>query len=395
MRLVGLLRRVVQEPHVVADLELPALLAARPTTVYVGFDPSARSLHVGNLMMLVTALVFQCYGHRTLALVGGATGQIGDPSGKHAERPLQNKAAVAENTQHIKDQIAYVMGHARAYAARRCGVEAVPGAWQLVDNARWWSGMGLLDFFRDVGKHMRMGAMISKDAVRSRMATEDGLSLTEFCYQSLQAYDFCHLYEAEQCQVQLGGSDQWGNIIAGIELVKKRDPQYASKPWNERMYGMTLPLLTTETGKKYGKSEGNAVWLDPTMTSPYDLWQFLRRTPDTEVARMLQLFTLVPQEELAAVMQHHAQEPRRGLPQVLLAREVVELVHGADVAAKTQQIVELLHPIGRVLEPLNMDHVVATLQGTTFEIQLPREEILNAPVAKIAVLAGLAPTLSK
>ncbi len=247
-------------------------LARGPITGYVGFDPTADSLHVGNLVPVMALAWLQRTGGRPIALVGGATGLIGDPSGKRAERPLLAPEAVAANAAAIRIQLERFLDFTGPRAAR------------MANNADWLGELRLLDFLRDAGKHFSIGYLLQKEAIRSRLET--GISFTEFSYALLQAYDFAHLHRSEGCELQLGGSDQWGNITAGIELIGKRDGAQA--------HGLVLPLLTTASGAKFGKSEAGNVWLDPAKTSPYRFYQYWLNADDRDVERLLRTFTFLP-----------------------------------------------------------------------------------------------------
>lgn len=295
--------------------ELGRLLDQGSLTGYVGFDPTATSLHVGSLMPILGLMRLQRAGHRPIALVGGATGMIGDPSGKSQERQLLSADQLAENVAGVRQQLERFLDFSGASAAR------------VVNNADWFAGIGFIEFLRDVGKHFSVNAMIAKESVRARLEErEQGISYTEFSYQLLQAYDFLWLYEHHGCTVQFGGSDQWGNITAGIELIRRKKQQTA--------YGYTMPLITTAEGKKFGKSEQGNVWLDPARTSPYRFYQFFLNVDDRDVGRFLRYFTFLSLDELTELERHSATEPERREAQRVLAREATSLVHGEDEARK-------------------------------------------------------------
>lgn len=290
-------------------------------TVYVGFDPTADSLHIGSLLPLLALRRVQLAGHRPIVLVGGGTGLIGDPSGKTGERALNPADQVAEWAERLKAQ-------ARPFL----DFGSSPCSARVVDNYAWLSELRVIPFLRDIGKHFPVGAMIAKESVRSRMGRADaGISYTEFTYQILQAYDFLKLAETHNCTVQFGGSDQWGNITAGIELVRR------VKGWDT--YGLTLPLVTKDDGTKFGKTETGTIWLDPAKTSAYEMYQFWLNTADADVERFLKYFTFRRGvEEIDALVRRAAQAPERREAQRILAREVTELVHGTEKTREAEEI---------------------------------------------------------
>ncbi len=302
--------------------ELAALLA-EPTTLYCGFDPTAASLHVGNLQQIVLLRRFQEAGHRPLALAGGATGMIGDPGGRSTERPLLELDELDANLAAIKVQL-----------GRFLDFESGPNAATLVDNRTWTEPVGVLEFLRDVGKHFTVNRMLAKHSVRSRIEREDGISFTEFSYMLLQANDYLVLHETEGCRLQVAGSDQWGNITAGIDLIRRRTGATA--------HGLTSPLLVRSDGKKFGKSEGGALWLDGTMTSPYQLFQYFMQVDDADVDMMLRRLTLLPTDEIDAVVAAHASAPERRSGQRALAEQVTGLVHGPAVVGPIEAVSGLL-----------------------------------------------------
>ncbi len=287
-------------------------LGAGPVTAYIGFDPTADSLHVGSLVPVMGLAWLQRFGHTPIALVGGGTGMVGDPSGKRKERPILAPDEIDRNAQALGRQLARFLAFEGANAAR------------LRNNADWLRHLRLIDFLRDTGKHFTIGYMLQKESVRSRLET--GISFTEFGYMVIQAHDFWHLNRTEGCELQMGGSDQWGNITAGIELVARRE--------GRQVHGLVFPLITTATGAKFGKSEAGNVWLDPDRTSPYQFYQFWVNTDDRDVERYLKLFTFLRLDRIAATLAEHAADPGRRVAQRLLAREVTTTVHGEEAAAQ-------------------------------------------------------------
>ena len=294
---------------------IAAHFAKGPVTGYCGFDPTAPSLQLGNLMPLMLLANLQRAGHRPIVLMGGGTGLIGDPSGKAGERPLLSKEQIRENLQHQRDQM-----------ARFLEFGAGPTAALLLDNAKWLGSQGLIDFLRDVGKHFTVNVMLQKESVKARL--EAGLSFTEFSYMLLQAYDFLHLFRERQCTLQVGGSDQWGNITAGVDLIRRIE--------NAEAHGLVAPLVTMASGRKFGKTEEGAIYLDAKLTSPYKLYQFWINTDDRDVEPYLKLFTLKSRSEIDELAAQQKREPATRSAQRALAADVTTRVHGADVLQGVQ-----------------------------------------------------------
>ncbi|NQU40146.1 MAG: tyrosine--tRNA ligase [Lentisphaerae bacterium] len=339
----------------------------QPGVVYAGFDPSSDSLQAGNFVTIMTLAHFQRCGHRVIALAGGATGMIGDPSGKSSERSLLTREQVEHNTEGIRENLSRFLDfdHPTAPAV-------------IVNNSDWLGEFSFLDFLRDVGKHFRMGAMLGRDSVRTRLASESGMSFTEFSYALLQAYDFLHLHDAEGCLLQVGGSDQWGNITAGTDLVRKLRGQ--------EVYGVTTPLVCDSAGQKFGKSEGNAVYLDARKTSPYSFYQFFYRTTDADVIRFLKIFTFLSLETIVELGTALQEAPERREAQQRLADEVTRAVHGDAGLHIAQQASQVL--FGGSIEGLS----AAELVGIFAEVpssELPRSAVTGAAVLDVAAAAGL------
>ncbi|MBW8780482.1 MAG: tyrosine--tRNA ligase [Verrucomicrobia bacterium] len=343
-----------------------------PVTLYCGFDPTGDSLHVGHLMGQLTLKRFQLAGHHVLPLAGGATGMIGDPSGKSAERNLLTREQLAHNVASIKGQL-----------SRLLDFDTPVNPARLVDNATWTSALSYLDFLRDIGKYFSINMMIAKDSVRSRMEGDHGISYTEFSYMLLQAHDFYHLRKEYNCELQIGGSDQWGNITAGTDLIRKK---LGAPAW-----GWTFPLITKSDGTKFGKTEGGAVWLDPQKTSPYKFYQFFVNTEDAMVVPYLKKFTLLPREEIEALETKHLANPGPREAHKALAREVTRLVHGQaalDAALKASDIL-FGAEIGDTTEETFRDVVgeVPTKPVTAAQLVAP-----GLPLTEALVHAGLAPS---
>jgi tyrosyl-tRNA synthetase len=292
-------------------------------TFYVGFDPTAESLHIGSLLPIMAMAFLQKHGHKPVALVGGATGMIGDPSGRSSERELLTEEILQRNVNGIKNQLEQFMSFEGDNAA------------VMTNNFNWWGGLGFIECLRDIGKHFSVNNMMNKESVRRRLQDRDqGISYTEFSYQILQAYDFKVLYEEENCIMQCGGSDQWGNITAGIDLIRRI--------LRAESYGLTFPLVMTSSGEKFGKSAGNAIWLDPKMTSPYQFYQYWMQTDDRDVEKLLKYFTFIEVAELEATCRQHEKEPHLRTAQKLLAAEVTRVVHGEKELQKVLQATQVL-----------------------------------------------------
>ncbi len=295
--------------------ELRRRLAEGPITLYAGFDPTADSLHVGNLVPLLLLRRFQEAGHRPIAVSGGATGMIGDPGGRSEERNLLDPATLDHNLAAIRSQLGRFL-------------DLAPSAGLLVDNRTWTQPLGVLDFLRDVGKHLTVNTMLAKESVRSRVESESGISFTEFSYMLLQANDYYVLHHQHGCELQVGGSDQWGNITAGIDLIRRRA--------GARVHGLTVPLITRADGAKFGKSAEGAIWLSDERTSPYAFYQYWMNVDDRDVERFLLQLTLLPVDEVAAVAEAHVAAPEHRAGQRRLAQEMTTLVHGSTAAAAAQ-----------------------------------------------------------
>jgi len=301
---------------------LTARCLASPLTMYCGFDPTADSLHVGHLLGQISLRRAQLLGHRPIVLAGGATGMVGDPSGRSEERNLLDEETLRANVRSISSQLERLLDFSGPSGAR------------LVNNADWTTGTGLLTFLRDVGKHVTVSQMLAKESVRNRIGDGDGLSFTEFSYMLLQANDYRHLCEHEDCEMQLGGSDQWGNITLGIDMIRRVLGRHA--------HGMTWPLVTRSDGRKFGKTAEGAVWLDPRRTSPYRFRQFWVQLADDDVASLLPRYSLRSLEEVAAILDEQRSVPERRVAQRSLARELTTLVHGEEASAAAEEAADVL-----------------------------------------------------
>jgi len=359
--------------HQVSAPALADLLRQGPVVGYIGFDPTADSLHVGSLLPLLTLLRFQRAGHRPIAVVGGGTGLIGDPSGKEDERVLLDRAQIEHNVAGIRAQIERLL-------------DLGPGAGLLLNNAEWLEPLNLIEFLRDIGKHFSVNQMIMRDSVRMRLETrEHGLSYTEFSYMLLQAYDFLALYDRYGCRLQMGGSDQWGNILSGADLVRRLR--------GAEVYGLTLPLLTRADGKKFGKSEEGNVWLDARRTSPYQFYQFWLNTADQDVVQYLRSFTLLSLEQIDEAARAVATAPEQRDAQKLLAAEVTRLIHGPEALSRAQRATAVLFSKEADFRQLSAQELREAFHGAPSTRLEP--QLLGTPAANlVAVLAdvGLYPS---
>ena len=353
--------------------ELSKRLATGPVTLYAGFDPTADSLHVGNLVPLLALRRFQLAGHHPIAVAGGATGSIGDPSGKTAERTLLTKEVLDQNIAQEKEQL-----------RRWLDFDSKTNPARLVDNASWTANVSFLDFLRDIGKHFSVNQMIAKESVRARMEDrETGISYTEFSYMLLQAFDFYVLRRDHDCELQIGGSDQWGNITAGTDLIRKKLGVPA--------FGLTLPLITNADGSKFGKTVAGAIWVDAKKTSVYRFYQFWIRTDDRDVVRYLKFFTFLSREEIVALEQQHAANPGARDAHKALAKSMTDLVHGESATRDALRASEIL--FGGGLEGIS-EETFNDVAGEvpTKEIERAKLDGAGAVLADLLVHSGLCPS---
>jgi tyrosyl-tRNA synthetase len=346
--------------------ELQALLSGDPITFYSGFDPTAASLHLGNLVQLITMRRLQLAGHRPLGLVGGSTGLIGDPR-PTSERQLNTRETVAGWADSLKAQVGAFLSFDGDNAAR------------IVNNLDWTAPMSAIDFLREIGKHYRVGTMLKKDAVATRLNSDEGISYTEFSYQILQGLDFRQLYLDYGCVLQTGGSDQWGNLTSGVDLIKRSE--------GVSVHAIGTPLITTSDGKKFGKSEGNAVWLDATMTSPYAMYQFWLNTDDADVISHIKTFTFLARAEIEELAESVANEPFKRAAQKVLAAEVTGLVHGAEAVATSIAAADALFGQGD-LEALDAATIESALSGVAV-VDAGPESSISSLLVETGLVASL------
>lgn len=349
---------------------LPQFLAKEKVTAYIGFDPSASSLHVGSLLPIMGLVHLQRHGHAPIAIVGGGTGLIGDPSGKAQERPLMTEEDVEANLQGIKEQLSRFLDfNSRTNPA------------VMVNNADWLCTISMLDFLRDVGKYFTVNYMMAKESVKRRLEQEDGISFTEFSYLMLQSYDFLVLYDRYKCILQMGGSDQWGNITAGIDLIRRLR--------GGKAYGLVFPLVTTTSGTKFGKTELGTIWLDAQRTSPFRFYQFWINTDDKDAVTYLKFFTLLPQVEVQKLEEAAAASPEKREAQRKLAQEATRLVHGDAALSKAERATRVL--FGEEISSLSLQDVLDVFADVPSS-QVDKSRLGSDGIALVDLLtsAGLA-----
>lgn len=338
-------------------------------SAYIGFDPTADSLHIGNLVGIMMLKHFQNCGHKPYALVGGATGMIGDPSGKSAERNLLTEEMLAQYIMGIKKQLSKFLDFD----------SDAPNAAELVNNYDWMKGFSFLSFIRDVGKHITVNYMMAKDSVKKRFdpnENTDGMSFTEFSYQLIQGYDFLHLYKEKQCTLQMGGSDQWGNITTGTEMIRRIS--------GGKAYAMTCPLITKADGTKFGKSEGGNIWLDPEKTSPYKFYQYWLNTSDADAERYIKIFTMLSKDEISALVEEHSQAPHLRVLQKKLAQEITTLVHSRADWENAVKASEILFggAASQEIKTLAPRTFLEIFEGVP-QKEISREEVLGTGIVEL------------
>ena len=353
-------------------------LLKEPTSAYVGFDPTADSLHIGSLIPIIVLVHFQKYGHKPVALVGGATGMVGDPSGKSEERNLLSKDTLDKNVAAVKRQLSKFLDFNSDQS----------NAAEMVNNYDWFSGISFLDFIRDVGKHISVNYMMAKDSVKKRLEGENGMSFTEFTYQLVQGYDFYWLYKNKNCKLQFGGSDQWGNIVTGTELIRRKAGGEA--------YAFTCPLLTKSDGSKFGKSEKGNIWLDAEKTSPYTFYQFWLNTADADAERFLKVFTFLSEKEISDLVQTHTGNEHQRILQKKLAEELTTFVHSKsdyEFAVKASSIL-FNNDTAQVLKALNEDQLLQVMEGVP-SVEIERNRLNNLDLITLLADTKILPSKSE
>ncbi len=374
-KIIGEISESYQQTILGNSTEFEKVLRKQKITAYIGFDPTADSLHVGSLLPVMALARLQRFGHTPIAIVGGGTGLIGDPSGKEGERSLLTKEQVEQNLLGIKKQL-----------QRFLDFDSKTNPAKIVNNADWLSNVSFVDFLRDVGKYFTLSYMLNKESVSRRLEQKEGISFTEFSYMLLQAYDFLVLFDRYNCMVQMGGSDQWGNITAGIELIRRTRGAGA--------YGLVFPLVTTATGQKFGKTEAGTVWLDPKRTSPYRFYQFWLNTDDRDVIRYLKYFTWLPEPEVEKLEEMLSAHPERRDAQRRLAREVTRLVHGKAALERAEASSRVL--FGGDFSDLNSREISEVFDDVpSTQISKSRFEKQGVSILDLIVTCGLAPSKSE
>ena len=355
-----------------ATPDLQKVLAEEKLTAYIGFDPSAASLHVGSLVPVMGLARLQRFGHTPIAIAGGGTGLIGDPSGKTKERLLLTPEQVEENLVGIKEQL-----------SRFLDFDAPSNPAQIINNADWLAPIPMMEFLRDVGKYFTVNSLLAKEAIKRRLETEEGISFTEFSYPLLQAYDYLVLHDRHGCNLQMGGSDQWGNILAGIDLIRRLR--------SSRAHGLVFPLVSTATGVKFGKTEAGAVWLDAKLTSPYRFYQFWLNTDDRDAVTYLKFFTWLSKDEIDALAESVRTEPEKRTAQRELARHVTALVHGETALEKALRASDVL--FGKEISGLSLSEILDIFADVpSTELERSKLEDDSFTLGDALVASGLAPS---
>ncbi len=358
--------------------ETESFLIEKSTKGYIGFDPTADSLHIGSLVQIIILMHFQKHGHAPIILVGGATGMIGDPSGKSDERNLLDQATLEKNCSGIQSQLERFLDFN----------SSLPNPAILVNNYDWMKSYSLIDFSREVGKHITVNYMMAKESVKKRLSSEAkvGMSFTEFTYQLLQGYDFLHLYRNLDCRLQMGGSDQWGNITTGTELIRRKE--------GGKAYAITCPLIKKADGSKFGKTEGGNVWLDKSRTSPYKFYQFWLNTSDEDALSYIKIFTFLSKEEIDSIIAQHKEAPHQRLLQKTIADEVTTLVHGAEELQRAQEASQILFgkATGEAFQKLTPETFLELFEGVP-QANVNRS-VINEGLEIIGALSSLSGFLS-
>lgn len=350
-------------------------LLKEPTSGYVGFDPTADSLHIGSLIPIIVLVHLQKYGHKPIALVGGATGMVGDPSGKSAERNLLSKEVLDKNVAAVKQQLSKFLNFSSDQS----------NSAEMVNNYDWFKNISFLDFIRDAGKHISVNYMMAKDSVKKRLEGENGMSFTEFTYQLVQGYDFYWLYENKNCKLQFGGSDQWGNIVTGTELIRRKTGGEA--------FAFTCPLLTKADGSKFGKTEKGNIWLDPAKTSPYTFYQFWLNTADADAERFLKVFTFLPEQEINDLVQQQKGNEHLRILQKKLAEELTCFVHSRkdyEFAVKASSIL-FNNDTAEILKELNEDQLLQVMEGVP-TVEIEKDQLNNLDIISLLAETKILPS---
>lgn len=373
----------------IANLEELNTLTSKPNGVklYCGADPTAKSLHLGNLLPLLIMLHFNIRGHDIVGLVGGATGKVGDPSGRTTERDKINSKIQLDNTERIKSQLATFLNNSKEFLRFNGIPTDEKSKIEIVNNYDWWKDVTLLDFLFNYGKFIRINSMLARDSIKDRLNSDAGIGFHEFTYQILQAYDFWHLFKNHNVTVEVGGNDQWGNITAGIDFVNRMKGELKSDKQdngnklmlNRKVFGITAPLLTTSSGQKFGKSAGNAVFIDKEMTPSFNVYNFFMKTADADLEKLLKIFTFIPLQQIKEILDDHSKHPSLRKAQRILANEVTSLIHGKKECYNSSVIASILFPLPEEEYPTNLstDTVLRIFEESNLLKKVSRERVIG------------------
>ncbi|KAH3679486.1 hypothetical protein WICMUC_000931 [Wickerhamomyces mucosus] len=352
--------------------------------IYSGADPSAKSLHLGNLLPLILLLHFNLRGHNIIGLVGGATGEVGDPSGRTTERDVIKDEIRLDNVKRISNQMEGFLNNGVRYV-KSISINKIisNGSRETVNNLSWWENVSLLKFLAQFGKHIRISSMLARDSIKDRLSSEQGLGFNEFTYQILQAYDFYHLFKNKNISIQIGGNDQWGNITAGTDLInrlKSQDKNLKSKT----SFALTVPLLTTSSGEKFGKSAGNAIFIDNSITPSFEIYQYFIKANDDEVEKLLKIFTFIPSSQIDEIMEVHLNDPSFRYAQRILANEITDLIHGLGSGKVAKIITSILHPFPDQPYPdISTQDLISSFKSANILKTLSKDQFLDNPFSTI------------
>lgn len=374
----GLIETCTNEEQLLKDAE------TRQLGLYCGADPTAKSLHLGNLLPLMVLVHFNLRGHRIFPLIGGATGEVGDPSGRDTERSVMANQTRLDHVQRISNQFLNFFKKAIDYGKTRNPriADISIGSQELKNNREWWKDMGMLEFLAQYGRHIRVNQMLARESIKNRLTSEQGIGFNEFTYQLLQAYDFYYLNKTYNVDIQVGGNDQYGNIVAGIDLIGRL--RKAEKPRNaHEVYGVTVPLLTTSNGVKFGKSAGNAIFINEELTSSYDVYQFMYNTTDEDVQKFMYKFSLLPTTVIDKIVNAHNLDKKARLGQTILAIEMCDLIHGDGEGMNNYILSEVLFSKSDIREKFNADEILKALQKQNLVLKIARDELTELNIINL------------
>ncbi|TID15026.1 hypothetical protein CANINC_004697 [Pichia inconspicua] len=379
----GLVEICTNEEQLLKDAE------TRQLGLYCGADPTAKSLHLGNLLPLMVLLHFNLRGHRIFPVIGGATGEVGDPSGRDSERSAMAEKTRLDHVQKISNQFLNFFKKAITYGKSRNPVigQLKVGYQELKNNRDWWKDMRMLEFLATYGRHIRVNQMLARDSIKNRLNSEQGIGFNEFTYQLLQAYDFYYLNKTYEIDIQVGGNDQYGNIVAGIDLIGRMNKAEESNNKNE-VFGITVPLLTTSNGIKFGKSAGNALFIDETLTSSYDIYQFMYNTTDEDVQKFMYKFSLLPTSVIDKIIAVHNLDKKKRLGQTILAIEMCDLIHGDGEGLNNYVLSEVIFSKDDIKQKFGADEILKALQKQNLAMQIERNKLEELNIVNLLHIAG-------